>query len=249
LSLKYLSVFAVALALVAGPSTAIAADPDTSVLRQAVTPDNVFAHQRDLQTIADANGGTRDTRTAGYQASVDYVMSQMRSYGYRPEVVQFNLPEWVENSTPVLTRTDADPPESYTAGTAADDDSPNVDFITFELSPSGSLTNVPVVPTNDILIPSPGGSTSGCEPEDYPATVSGAVALIQRGTCPFVQKLSVAQDAGAVGVILFNEGDTPDRRTLCSARVPRISPSPRCFRASRWATSCTRRTRRARTRR
>jgi len=208
LSFKYLSAVAVALALVAGPSAAIAADPDTSVLRQAVTPDNVFKHQADLEAIADANGGTRDARTPGYQASVDYVVSQLRSYGYRPRITQFNLPEWVENSTPVLTRTDVEPDESYTPGTAADDDSPDVDFITFELSPSGNLTNVPVVPTNDIQIPSPGGSTSGCEPEDYPAAVSGAVALIQRGTCPFVQKLSAAQDAGAVGVILFNEGDT-----------------------------------------
>jgi Zn-dependent M28 family amino/carboxypeptidase len=211
-SFKYLSAIVVALALVAGPSAAMAADPDTSVLRQAVTPDNVFNHQRDLEGIADANGGTRDTRTSGYQASVDYVVSQMRSYGYRPQIVQFNLPEWVENSTPVLTRTDVGHEKSYVAGTAADDDSPNVDFITFELSPSGNLTNVPVVPTNDILIPSPGGSTSGCEAADYPATVSGAVALIQRGTCPFVQKLSVAQDAGAVGVILFNEGDTAARQ-------------------------------------
>jgi len=212
LSFKYLSAIAVALAFVAGPSAAIAADPDTSVLRQAVTPDNVFKHQADLEAIADANGGTRDARTPGYQASVDYVVSQLRSYGYRPQITQFNLPEWVENSTPVLTRTDVEPDESYTPGTAADDDSPDVDFITFELSPSGNLTNVPVVPTNDIQIPSPGGSTSGCEPEDYPAAVSGAVALIQRGTCPFVQKLSAAQDAGAVGVILFNEGDTAGRQ-------------------------------------
>jgi Zn-dependent M28 family amino/carboxypeptidase len=177
-----------------------------------VTPDNVFKHQGDLEKIANAHGGTRDTRTSGYQASVDYVVSELRSYGYRPQIVQFNLPEWVENSTPLLTRTDVEPDHSYVAGTAADDDSPSVDFITFELSPSGNLTNVPVVPTNDVIIPSPGGSTSGCEPEDYPAAVSGAVALIQRGTCPFVQKLSEAQTAGAVGVILFNEGDTAARQ-------------------------------------
>jgi Zn-dependent M28 family amino/carboxypeptidase len=212
LRIKCLSAIVVALALVAGPSSAIAADPDTSALRQAVTPDNVFKHQADLEAIADANGGTRDSRTPGYQASVDYVVSQLRSYGYRPQITQFNLPEWVENSTPVLTRTDVEPDESYTPGTAADDDSPNVDFITFELSPSGNLTNLPVVPTNDIVIPSPGGTTSGCEMEDFPAATAGAISLIQRGTCPFVQKLANAEAAGAAGVILFNEGDTPDRQ-------------------------------------
>ena len=51
----------------------------------------------------------------------------------------------------------------HVAGTADDDDSPGVDFITFELSPSGNLTNVPVVPTDDVMIPSSGGTTSGCE--------------------------------------------------------------------------------------
>ena len=209
--LKYLSAIAVTLAFVAGPSAAIAADPDTSVLRQAVTADNVFEHQGDLEAIADANGGNRDTRTSGYQASVDYVVSELRSYGYRPEIVQFNLPEWVENNTPVLTRTDVDPPKSYIPGTDEDDDSPSVDFITFELSPSGTLTDVPVVPTNDVVIPSPGGTTSGCEMTDFPAATAGAISLIQRGTCPFVQKLANAEDAGAAGVILFNEGDTAAR--------------------------------------
>jgi len=212
LRLKHFSACAVALAFIASPSAATAADPDTSVLRQAVTPDNVFKHQADLERIADANGGNRHTRTSGYQASVDYVMSEMRSYGYRPRIVQFNLPEWVENSTPVLARTDLEPDKSYVPGTAADDDSPSVDFITFELSPSGTLTNVPVVPTNDVVIPSPGGTTSGCEMADFPAATAGAVSLIQRGTCPFVQKLSNAQTAGAAGVILFNEGDTAARQ-------------------------------------
>ena len=71
---------------------------------------------------------------------------------------------------------------------------------------------MPVVPTIDVTIPSPGGTTSGCEPGDFPQpATTGAVALIQRGTCPFVQKLSNAEAAGAVGVILFNEGDTEDR--------------------------------------
>ena len=132
-----MSAIAVALALVAGPSAAIAADPDTSVLRQAVKAENVFKHQADLEAIADSNSGTRDTRTPGYLDSVDYVVDELRSYGYEPEITEFNLPEWVENSTPVLTRTDVDPDKSYVPGTAADDDSPNVDFITFELSPSG----------------------------------------------------------------------------------------------------------------
>jgi hypothetical protein len=58
------------------------------------------------------------------------------------------------------------------------------------------------------VLPSPGGSTSGCEPSDFPAETSGAVSLIQRGTCAFTLKLQNAVEARAIGVILFNEGDT-----------------------------------------
>jgi Zn-dependent M28 family amino/carboxypeptidase len=46
---------------------------------------------------------------------------------------------------------------------------------------------------------------------DFPAATRDAVALIQRGTCAFVDKLQNAVTAGAVGVILFNEGDTAGR--------------------------------------
>src|SRR5215207_1392468 len=43
-----------------------------------------------------------------------------------------------------------------------------VDFITFEHSPTAAVT-APVVPVSNIVIPSPGGTDSGCEEEDYPA--------------------------------------------------------------------------------
>jgi Zn-dependent M28 family amino/carboxypeptidase len=184
-------------------------DVDTSALREAVTVDGIVEHQQALQDIADANGGTRHTETPGYLASIDYVMRTMRRAGLNVRRTSFNMPEWEETQPPVfqqLTPTN----KTYVSGTAADDDSPSVDYITFEFSPTASVT-APVVPTNDIQIPSTGGSTSGCEDADYPAAVSGAIALIQRGTCPFVQKLSLAQQHGAVGVILFNEGDTAGR--------------------------------------
>jgi Zn-dependent M28 family amino/carboxypeptidase len=87
-----------------------------------------------------------------------------------------------------------------------------VDFISMPSSPTVSLDNVPVVPVGGIQIPSPGGSESGCEADDYPAAVAGAVALIQRGFCAFVDKWTLAQEAGAVGVIIFNEGNTPERQ-------------------------------------
>jgi Zn-dependent M28 family amino/carboxypeptidase len=198
--------------LVAAPAAlAKSNDVDSSRLERMVTVKGITEHQQALQNIADMNGGTRYTRTAGYTASAAYVKATLEKAGYNARYEQFNMPEWQENAAPVLQLT-SPTNKGYTPGSAADDDSPDVDFIAFEHSPTKSLTDVPVVPTNDITIPSPGGTTSGCEASDFPAATSGSVSLIQRGTCAFTAKLQNAVKAGAVGVILFNEGDSAGRR-------------------------------------
>jgi Zn-dependent M28 family amino/carboxypeptidase len=203
-----------AMATLALTGTGQAKPPDVNSdkLERAVTVPGIVQHQRALQNIADMNGGTRHTETPGYTASVAYVRETMKRAGWNVSVSQFNMPEWQETAPPVfqqLTPT----AKPYTPGTAADDDSAAVDYITFEFSPTANVANAPVVPTNDIVAPSPAANsnTSGCEAADFPTATTGAVSLVQRGTCPFVQKLANAQAAGAVGVILFNEGDSAGR--------------------------------------
>ena len=200
-------------ALIGAPSEVVAAPRgvDSTRLEKLVTVKGITQHQRALQKIADLNNGTRATRTPGYTASAAYVKATLKKAGYDVHYEMFNMPEWRETAAPVLQQL-SPTNKTYVAGSAADDDSPSVDFIAFEHTPTTSLTNVRVVATNDIVIPSPGGTTSGCEMSDFPAATSGAVSLIQRGTCGFTQKLANAVTAGAVGVILFNEGDTADRR-------------------------------------
>ena len=65
----------------------------------------------------------------------------------------------------------------------------------------------------------PVNSTSGCEAEDFAGFTAGNIALIQRGFCLFDDKVDNATAAGAVGVILFNQGndETPARNGLFSA--------------------------------
>jgi len=181
-------------------------------LVRAVTVKRILKHERALQGIADMTGGTRHTETPGYAASVDYVERTMRRAGYKVTITQFNMPEWQETAPPVFQQL-GPTAKTYTPGTEADDNSASVDYITFEFSPTANVADAPVVPTNDIVIPSPAANsnTSGCEAADFPAATSGAISLIQRGTCPFVQKIANAQAAGAVGVILFNEGDSAGR--------------------------------------
>jgi Zn-dependent M28 family amino/carboxypeptidase len=176
-------------------------DASSEKLRKTVTLGGLTEHLENFQAIADANGGTRATGTPGYEASVDYVVERLTKAGYDVQLDPFNYPTWQENAPSTLTWGAT----TYTSANAND-------MITFGFSPSGTLTNVPVVPV-DILIHSDplSRSTSGCEDTDFTSAVAGKIALIQRGTCPFVQKLANAEEAGAVGVVLFNEGNTSTR--------------------------------------
>jgi Zn-dependent M28 family amino/carboxypeptidase len=180
-----------------------------------VSVSKIFRHQAALQRIARRNGDTREVLSSGYTASLEYVLKTLRRSGYNPETNMFNFPFWAETAPAVLNRVNPPPTKVYRYGTEADNDSPNVDFITLGYAGTGTLTNAKVVPTNDIIDPPPavaGSSTSGCEAADYPASVVGNVALVQRGTCAFVQKAEVAQQVGAAGVIIFNDGVGPARQ-------------------------------------
>ena len=64
---------------------------------------------------------------------------------------------------------------------------------TYSSSTSGTVT-APIVAVANV----------GCDASDYPANVTGAIALISRGTCPFSQKSTLAKSAGAVGAVIRN---------------------------------------------
>ena len=182
----------------AGIATA-AVSTDSSKLRAAVTPAGILEHETRLQAIADANDGNRASGTSGYDASADYVAGRLRDAGYEVTVQPFAFPFFQELAPAAFSRT-APTPRAYADGT---------DFATMEYSGSGSVVDTPVVPTNDVQVP-PGptasSSNSGCEASDFPAETAGNVALVQRGTCDFAVKARNAQAAGAVAVIIFNEG-------------------------------------------
>lgn len=157
----------------------------------------VRLHQQALQDIADANGGTRADQTPGYDASVDYVVRTMKRAGWKVEVVPFEYDD-AEAVLDQLTPTAA----SYETGG-------------FVGTGEGAVTGA-VIPV-DINLAGDRASSSGCEPEDFAALdFSGAtdIALVQRGTCSFGIKAANAQAAGAEAVIIFNQGDTPDREAL-----------------------------------
>ncbi|MBW2277525.1 MAG: M36 family metallopeptidase [Deltaproteobacteria bacterium] len=60
--------------------------------------------------------------------------------------------------------------------------------------------------TEEVVIVDDGSGTitDGCEAIDNGTEVDGKIALIDRGTCLFVDKVNNAQDVGAIGVIIVN---------------------------------------------
>ena len=166
-------------------------------LLKCVNFQGVREHQAALQEIADANGGNRAVLTEGYDASVDYVVEQLEDAGWEVEVQDFDYPELLgelEQLTPVAATY---PSGGYTG------------------SGVGEVTGA-VIPVDINLVP-PRASTSGCEVADFAGlNFSGPndIALIQRGTCFFALKAFNARNAGAEAVIIFNQGNTPDREGL-----------------------------------
>ena len=127
----------VATAFACGAPAAAAKPPDIDATRleKRVTVEGVLEHQQALQEIADANGGTRYTRTPGYTASAAYVKETLEAAGYDARYEMFNMPIWHESAPPVLQRLTPSA-KTYVPGTSEDDGAPDVDFITFEHSPT-----------------------------------------------------------------------------------------------------------------
>ena len=196
-------------------STAAAIDKvDTKKLRKGVTVRGIMEHERAFQRIAIAHDNNRAAATPGYDASVDYVVNRMRKAGYRVRLSEFDFPAWVQNGPATLERTAPDP-ATFAEGT---------DYLVTQFSGAGDVT-AKIVPTNDIVVPPPGGAgsgTSGCEATDFPAETAGNIALMQRGTCPFVQKFENAKTAGAVAALVFNDGGEGREEPIPIASVPNI---------------------------
>jgi Peptidase family M28/PA domain len=200
---RILVVAVVLITALLAPAPAFAIDEiNTKRLRDAVTVSGILAHERVFQRIANQNGGTRASGTSGYDASAAYVKRRLEAAGYQVTEQAFTFPFFRELAPAVLQRTVPPPTTDLETGT-------------FDFSGSGEVTG-PLVPTNDILIPPPAepGSTSGCEASDFPtAPAEPAVALVQRGTCFFEDKVANAVAAGYDAVIIFNEGQ-PGRTEL-----------------------------------
>jgi len=193
-------------------------------LVDCVNQTDLWAHMVKFQQIADANPGadghpSRNSGEPGYKASADYVADVMRAAGYNVTLQEYKFHYFSFVGTPVMDEV-SPTPHSFTVGT---DFNPGQvkGSTTAQLQPAGGII-VPATPT-----PS---SASGCATSDFSGFVPGNIALIQRGTCTFAQKVANAQAAKASAVVIFNEGNsTPDRTGLFSGSLAGTETIPVLF--------------------
>ncbi|MFC4018392.1 M28 family peptidase [Micromonospora sp. GCM10011542] len=177
------------------PARADPTNNSAKKLTKAVTLQGVLRHLDAFQAIADDNGGNRGSGLPGYDASAGYVAGLLEDAGYRVTRQPFDF-NFFEEFGSSFARISPPPATAYVAGT---------DYDLMDFSGAGDVTGL-VVPVDLALTP-PRASTSGCETTDFSAAVAGKIALLQRGGCPFGQKVSNAEAAGAIGAILMNQGD------------------------------------------
>jgi hypothetical protein len=190
-------------------------------LVSCVQTNDLWAHMQAFWQIAQDNPGpdghpSRNSGEPGYRASVDYVADLMRQAGYNVTIQPYTFDYFAYQGVPLL-RENSPTARDYT--------------LVSEWNPGRShgTTTADVQPAGGIVIPSPGGTSSGCDPSDFTGFVAGRVALIQRGTCTFSQKIANAQAAGASGVIIFNEGNTPARSGAFDGSLSSVPPIPVAF--------------------
>jgi len=188
---------------VAGPRSCTKRTNDTiAKLLECVTLAGVREHQAALQEIADDNGGNRFAGLPGHDASVEYVVDRLEAAGYDPMVQPFDYlaftplgPSELEQAAPNQI--------TYTEG---------VDFGLIDQSDPGDVTAA--VTSVDLQLGLGNTSTSGCEAADFAGFPAGNIALLQRGSCTFELKAENAAAAGAVGIVIFNQGNLDDPSRL-----------------------------------
>jgi hypothetical protein len=179
-------------------------------LLECIQESALWNHLAHFQKISDQHKGSdghgnRDTGTAGYKASVDYVAGLVQQAGYRVTIQQYQYNATELTGVPQF----ATPDQSYALSR---------DWLVAQRSGGGTLT-ASIQPAS--------GSGEGCFPGDFAGFLPGRIALLERGTCAYDAQVTNAEKAGAAAVILYRSGNAspfPARLTR-PATIPVVSVS------------------------
>ncbi len=177
----------------AGTTTALAA-PNSSPVLSAPSTDKQVIKRIDADKIyKNIEYLSQTPRVAGTDSeykAVQFIKKQFQSYGYKADIEEFNF----------LSYTDPNLVELSVAGF---DGEIQANHLTYSVN--GDLSGEVVY------------AGLGTKEELEETDVAGKIALIQRGSLTFAEKVLNAAEKGAAGVILFNNADGELNWTLGGA--------------------------------
>jgi aminopeptidase Y len=155
--------------------------------------DDLMKHLEQLQVFADRSSGTRAIATSGFNDTLDYITTQLeQNTNLIIQHQYFTVRNYIIQGTPQLqTRINGNiDNRTYLTDFAPILFSSRADFDSF----------VPVV-----AIPN-----FGCSDADWTSvSATGAVALVIRGNCAYVEKSALAEKYQVKGLLIYNDGLAP----------------------------------------
>ncbi len=177
-------------------ATAEATVPAGAAAAQSLEPDG--ERIKALVHQLAVNIGSRATGTNSEEEGANVLAGLLRGYGYEVEVQEFTVSREVSRESKV------------------DITAPNARTV-----PSNPLSSSAVATVRGTLIAGGIGRT-----DEIPAQARGAILLIERGDLTFEQKVTNAANAGAAGVIIYNnEGGNFFGTLGAASRIPAVSIS------------------------
>lgn len=188
------------------PASAAPNNNNSAKLRQAVTVEGILEHESALQSFADAAEGNRLSGAPGYDESAEYVAARAADAGFTVQVQEFDYPLGLlaDFEAPALSIQGGTEFVGGIAGASLGGDFGSM----FKSTPYSVDVTAPVWAI-DLALPAvgpPNTSTSGCDAGDYAGVPVGAIIIVQRGTCTFAQKFTLADASPAAAMVLINEG-------------------------------------------
>jgi len=170
-----------------------------------INVDNILDHLYQLDQIARVNNGNRAAGTSGYDASAGYIISQLSRTNLRVTIQPFTFSSFEIIGTPTFSQNFPNQ-RNFVYQT---------DFRLLSGSGSGDITGSLVYNVPNL----------GCNVSDYNNFPAGRIAVIGRGICSFTEKANLADNAGAIGVIIYNNNGGGVFSGSVDAEIPAIAVS------------------------
>ncbi|KAI9312812.1 putative aminopeptidase Y [Dichotomocladium elegans] len=167
-------------------------------LQNKITLRGLTRHTNMFQDLAIRySNGTRAFGTAAHNATIQYIADQTKHhYDVTIQPAVFTYTETVSETANIVSDNNADLKPilmTYSSSTPAE----------------GVTAEAFIVPN------------LGCDAADY-AGVEGKIAIVSRGTCAFGDKSAAAANAGAVGLLVYNNEEGELNGTLGGDDIPKV---------------------------